>query len=145
MESDLRSRFLNLFTNKTFDVRSDPNSLSVSCLCAYDFFAGRVVRRLAGRRLPWPYRPLVLPLAHKLSSTLGRVDYTRVRIHDGQVEPVATSGASILSSTTRAHGFVVVGADLEGYPAGTPVTFWLYDQESDLGWPDSSPARPIDS
>jgi molybdopterin molybdotransferase len=101
----------------------------VSCLCAYDFFAGRVVRRLAGRPPGWPYRRAEHPLAHKLVSALGRVDYARVKVVDGRVEPLAISGASILSSTTRAAGFVVIPADLEGYPAGTTVAVWLYDME----------------
>ena len=39
---------------------------------------------------------------------IGRTDYARVRLVDGKAEPVAISGASILSSTTRADGFVVV-------------------------------------
>jgi molybdopterin molybdotransferase len=99
----------------------------VSCLCAYDFIAGPIVRRLGGRPLAWPYRSLERPLAHKLASELGRVDYARVKLVDGKVEPLAISGASILSSTTRADGFVVVPADLEGYAAGTLVTVWLYD------------------
>jgi molybdopterin molybdotransferase len=99
----------------------------VSCLCAYDFFAGPIVRRLGGRPLSWPYRPVERPLAYKIASELGRVDYTRVRLVEGKVEPLAISGASILSSTTRADGFVVVPADLEGYAAGAVVTVWLYD------------------
>jgi molybdopterin molybdotransferase len=99
----------------------------VSCLCAYDFFAGMVVRILGGRPRQWPYQSVTLPLARKLVSMLGRVDYARVRIEQGQVEPLAVSGASILSSTTRADGFVVVPADKEGYPAGATVEVWLYD------------------
>ena len=30
----------------------------VSCLCAYDFFAGRAIRALGGRTKAWPYRPI---------------------------------------------------------------------------------------
>jgi molybdopterin molybdotransferase len=100
----------------------------VSCLCAYDFFAGPIVRLLGGRPRDWPYRPATLPLARKLTSVVGRVDYARVRIEHGLVEPLAIAGASILSSTTRADGFVVIPADLEGYPAGATVTVWLYDE-----------------
>jgi molybdopterin molybdotransferase len=100
----------------------------VSCLCAYNFFAGPIVRRLGGRPCAWPYRSLTLPLAKKLVSVVSRVDYARVRIEQGQVEPLAISGASILSSTTRADGFVVIPADREGYPAGATVTVWLYDE-----------------
>jgi molybdopterin molybdotransferase len=99
----------------------------VSCLCAYDLFAGRIVRKLSGRPGSLPYRSVERPLARKLVSDLGRLDYVRVRFLDQSVEPMATSGASILSSTTRADGFVLVPADLEGYPAGSTVTVWLYD------------------
>lgn len=101
----------------------------VSCLCAYDFFAGRVIRALGGRLTDWPYQRRRLPLASKLVSTVGRVDYARVLINDSEeVEPLAISGASILSSTTRATGFVIIPGDSEGSPPGAEVDVYLYDQ-----------------
>jgi molybdopterin molybdotransferase len=99
----------------------------VSCLCAYDFFAGRAIRLLGGRRPDWPYPRRRLRLARKLVSQIGRVDYARVQIVEDRVEPLAISGASILSSTTRADGFVIVPADSEGYPPGAEVEVFLYD------------------
>ena len=99
----------------------------VSCLCAYDLFAGPAVRRLGGRSMEMSYRRVALPLARKIASAVGRVDYVRVTVHDGQVEPLATSGASILSSTTRADGFVLVPRDSEGYAPGETVCVYLYD------------------
>jgi molybdopterin molybdotransferase len=66
-------------------------------------------------------------LRRKLVSAVGRVDYARVAIVDGEVEPLAISGASILTSTTRADGIVVVPADSEGYSMGTEVLVYLYD------------------
>jgi molybdopterin molybdotransferase len=104
----------------------------VSCLCAYEFFAGPIVRRLGGRPGGWPHRAIELPLAGKLASIVGRVDYARVRIVKGRVEPLAVSGASILSSTTRADGFVIIPADCEGYAPGTPVRVMLYDDAMNL-------------
>lgn len=104
----------------------------VSCLAAYDFFAGPLIRRLAGRSTAWPYRRLHLPLAEKIASELGRLDYVRVRIREGRVEPIATSGASILTTTTQADGFVLVPPDCEGYPAGASVCVYLYDEEHPL-------------
>jgi molybdopterin molybdotransferase len=98
----------------------------VSCLCAYVFFAGRAIRSLGGRSKDWPYRTISLPLSRKLVSTVGRVDYARVLVHGGMAEPLAISGAAILSSTTRADGFVVVPGDSEGYPPGEHVTVHLY-------------------
>lgn len=99
----------------------------VSCLCAYDFFAGRAIRALGGRSTDWPYRRITAPLARKIVSTVGRLDYMRVRLVDGRVDPVAIGGASALSSTTRADGFVLVPPDSEGFPPGTEVEVFLYD------------------
>jgi molybdopterin molybdotransferase len=99
----------------------------VSCLCAYDLFAGRAIRRLGGRGSDLPHRGATLPLARKISSAVGRVDYVRVQVRDGAVEPLATSGASILSSTTRADGFVLVPRDSEGHAAGDMVQVFFYD------------------
>jgi molybdopterin molybdotransferase len=115
----------------------------VSCLCAYDLVASPIVRRL-GRRSGSPYRAVELPLARKLTSALGRVDYARVRIHAGSVEPLSISGASILSSVSRADGFVLISDSLEGFPAGSSVVVWCYDdsstserspEEANIGWP----------
>jgi molybdopterin molybdotransferase len=99
----------------------------VSCLCAYDLFAGRIVRRLGGHSEALPYPVQVFPVGRKIVSMVGRVDYVRVQVRDGRVEPLAVSGASILSSTTRADGFVLVPADLEGHAEGTEVSVYLYD------------------
>jgi molybdopterin molybdotransferase len=99
----------------------------VSCLCAYDFFAGPSVRALGGRSRAWPHRRVVLTLGRKISSMVGRVDYVRVAIEEGLAVPVSTSGASILSSTVRAAGFVIVPRDREGMPEGQEVEVLLYD------------------
>jgi molybdopterin molybdotransferase len=101
----------------------------VSCLCAYDFFAGRAIRRLGGRNPEWPYPKRRLPLARKLVSQVGRVDYARVRMIEDRVEPLAISGASILSSTTSADGFVIIPADSEGFPSGAEIDVYLYDSD----------------
>jgi molybdopterin molybdotransferase len=99
----------------------------VSCLCAYDFFAGRAIRLLGGRSPLWPYRSCRGSLRRKLVSVVGRVDYARVRCDDEGVEPIAISGASMLSSTTRADGFVVIPEHCEGFSEGTGVKVFLYD------------------
>jgi molybdopterin molybdotransferase len=98
----------------------------VSSLCAYDFFAGRAIRVLGGRPAPWPYRSVRGRLTRKISSPIGRLDYARVTVANGTVEPLAVAGASLLSSTTRADGFVIVGDDSEGFAAGADVDVWLY-------------------
>jgi len=98
----------------------------VACLCAYDMFAGRAIRALGGRPTDWPYRRVTVPLARKIVSTIGRLEFTRVRLLEGRAEPLAVGGSSILSSTTRADGFVLVPPDSEGYPPGSEVEVFLY-------------------
>jgi len=99
----------------------------VSCLCAYDFFAGRAIRLRGGRAADWPHQHRQGMVARKIVSAIGRVDYCRVRLVGNDVEPLALSGASILSSTTRADGFVVVPSESEGFGAGAEVKVYLYD------------------
>lgn len=99
----------------------------VSCLCAYDFFAGRAIRLRGGRSPDWPYAKRIAQLKRKISSVVGRQDYVRVLLSEDGVEPIAIAGASVLSSTSRADGFVVVPSDSEGHPPGAHVDVYLYD------------------
>lgn len=101
----------------------------VSSLCAYDFFGGRIVRTLAGRSKKWQYPLANYRLSSKVSSSVGRTDYVRVKFSpDGEsIEPIAVGGASILSGVSQAVGFLVVPSDLEGYPSGTVVHINCYD------------------
>lgn len=101
----------------------------VSCLCAYEFFAGPTLRALGGRPRRWPHRRATLPLSRKIVSAVGRTDYVRVAVEAGHVVPLATSGASILSSTVRASGCVIVPREQEGMPDGALVEVLLYDEE----------------
>jgi molybdopterin molybdotransferase len=80
---------------------------------------------------------VALPLARKIASAIGRTDYVRVAIERGRAVPLATSGASILSSTVRAAGAVVIPREREGAAEGDVVEVLLYDDEP----PDASADR----
>jgi molybdopterin molybdotransferase len=99
----------------------------VSCLCAYDFFARRAIRIMGYQSLDWPYSTSEMKVNKKIVSDIGRLDYCRVCIGEEGIEPLAISGASILSSTTKADGFVIVPEEYEGYPPGSIVTIYHYD------------------
>ncbi len=105
----------------------------VSCLCAYELMVGPWLRALAGRPRAWsfPHASLTLPLARKLSSKIGRTDFVRVRVHEGAATPVATAGASNLSSTVIADGFTIVASDSEGAGPGELVRVYLFDDPED--------------
>lgn len=99
----------------------------VACLCAYDLFAGRAARALGGRARDLPYRQRTLPLASAVASAAGRVDYVRVKISGGAAVPLAGGGASNLSTTVAADGFVLVPPDRAALAPGEPVEVWLYE------------------
>ncbi len=113
----------------------------VSCLCAYEFFAGPTLRALGGRSRVWPHRKMRARLARKIASAVGRTDYVRVAWSDGELVPLATAGASILSSTVRAIGAVIVPRELEGMAEGDEVEALLYDEIE----PEDAPAGRVDS
>ena len=99
----------------------------VSCLCAYDLFVGRAVRRLGGRGPVMPYPTRALPLARKIASMVGRENRLCSRADcRWQGGAVGDQRRSILSSTTRADGFVIVPGDLEGHAEGEVVLVHLY-------------------
>jgi molybdopterin molybdotransferase len=98
----------------------------VSCLCAFDLLAGPCLRRLQGLPALEPYRRVRLPLARRLASVAGRVDYARVVLTERGLDPVSVSGASILTTAVRADGWVLVPADVEGWDEGEVVEVRLY-------------------
>jgi molybdopterin molybdotransferase len=98
----------------------------VSCLCAYEFFAGPSIRALGGLPRAWPHPRRRGRLATRIVSDAARTDYVRVTLDGDEVIPLALGGASILSSTTRADGVVIVPEGDGGYAEGTWVEVLLY-------------------
>ena len=86
---------------------------------------------IVGEEIAEQCDPVVsLPLRQKINSVLGRLDYCRVRVSDGAIEPLAISGASVLSSLTRANGFVLVPPNSEGFAEDETVEVHLFDWQT---------------
>ena len=99
-----------------------------ACLWAYEMFAGRAIRRMAGRdpRLPFRRRPMTT--ARKIVSAVGLTEICAVRYRpDGAVEPTASFAEAGLKAAVEADGFVIVSETSEGHPAGSVVDVYLYD------------------
>jgi molybdopterin molybdotransferase len=69
-------------------------------------------------------------LSKDVSSSLGRSDVVRVRLREERgetwAEPVGVTGSGILSSMTKADGFVVIPESYEGFHEGRIVEVELY-------------------
>jgi molybdopterin molybdotransferase len=80
----------------------------------------RILERLAAATHK-EYEPAQsVPLARKVSSTVGLSEVVPVRVTAGQAEPLATKYLP-LSVVARSDGWILVPADSEGYSAGAAV------------------------
>jgi molybdopterin molybdotransferase len=100
-----------------------------SCLWAYELFAGRAIRRLAGRAGELPYPPRQMITARKIVSSLGMTEICPVQCGSGDtVEPRPSFAETGLMAAVSADGFVIVPEGSEGYPQGARVTVYLYEE-----------------
>ena len=102
------------------------------CLCAYDLFAGRLIRRLGGRSSQLPYRIRHVTVGRKIVSSIGNVEFCQVRLVSGEAIPLGSAGSGGLVSASRAEGFVLIPAPLEGYAPGASVAVYMYDEVDDM-------------
>jgi molybdenum cofactor synthesis domain-containing protein len=102
----------------------------VASLVAFDMLVRPVLRAMQGLPADRGYPRVRARLARKISSTLGRADIVRVMLRSQRsgliAEPIRITGSGILSSMTRADGFVVVPEDVEGLGEGASVEVELY-------------------
>jgi molybdopterin molybdotransferase len=80
----------------------------------------RMLDRLAAAKASENEASEILPLARKVTSTVGLAEVVPVRRKDGQIEPLATKYLP-LSSLSRSDGWILVAAGSEGYAAGAPA------------------------
>jgi molybdopterin molybdotransferase len=93
----------------------------------FDVFVRPALQGLLGQREGRRNRRVRRRLRRKLASALNRTDFVRVRlVGDAEVEPLRSGGAGVLTSVTRADGFVIVPRDDEGFEAGTEVEVYLF-------------------
>ena len=72
----------------------------------------------------------------KAATRLGRQTYLRVRVIQKKtgfiVEPISARGSGIISSMTRANGFVIVPSNREGIRKDELVTVQLFGRVENL-------------
>lgn len=98
----------------------------VACLCGYDFFAGRAIRKLTGRGIELPYHQHQLPLGESLTSIEGRTDYVRVHVTGDCVIKSNQQGGSMLFSAVQSDGFLIIPERATALSAGETVTVYCY-------------------
>jgi molybdopterin molybdotransferase len=99
----------------------------VACMVTADAFVGSAIRCRLGQDVGFIYPRMRGTLKQKVVSAIGRTEFVRVRIYpDLTVEKLRVSGSSVLTSTTRADGFLMIEEESEGYPEGSEVEVYHY-------------------
>jgi molybdopterin molybdotransferase len=95
-----------------------------SCLSNGHLFLVPLLRATA--RLPaWKPRQLTAPLARRITSAPGRVQFYMVRIINGRVEPAFKASGDI-TSMAMADGYITIAGETESIDAGAEVMVTLY-------------------
>ncbi len=111
----------------------------VAAIIAFEVFARPLICKMIGLKSE-ESRPMIeARMIRKITTTLGRRTFVRVHVfHDNGkyfAEPISARGSGIISTMTRANGYVVVQENREGLSEGEIVTVALFDN---IEWRDTN-------
>lgn len=98
----------------------------VAGIVALFYFAKSAVRKL-GNMPDEPDRIVRAVLSEKITGKTGYKTFARVKLENSKAIPLATTGAGILSSVSKADGFVILPENVEGFNAGEDVEVVLIE------------------
>jgi len=103
----------------------------VAAMIGFEVFARPLILRLLGVESE-PRPVLKAKLTRKVASALGRRVFLRVTVfeRDGEffAEPVRIKGAGVLSTMTKANGYVIIPENREGLEEGESVIVHIFDK-----------------
>jgi molybdopterin molybdotransferase len=103
----------------------------VAAMIGFEVFVRPLIYRMLG--LEKEERRLVVKAktTKRVSTVLGRKTFVRVhvlqRFGEFFAEPISTRGSSLISTMTKANGYVVVPENREGLEKGETVSVYLFD------------------
>jgi molybdopterin molybdotransferase len=102
---------------------------AAACLWSYEMFAGRALRRLAGRRPDLPFHRYAMTLGRKIVSAIGVTEICPVRFgtRENTIEPLPAFAEIGLMAAAGGDGFIIVPEGSEGHPQGAVVIAYLYE------------------
>jgi molybdopterin molybdotransferase len=103
----------------------------VAAMLGFEVFARPLIFRMLALRQD-ESRPLVkAKMTRKFTTALGRRTFVRVHVsqHNGEflAEPISARGSGIISTVTKANGYVIVPENREGLGKGEYVLVHLFD------------------
>jgi molybdopterin molybdotransferase len=103
----------------------------VAAMVGFEVFARPLICRLLGMKQMEPRLTVQAKMTRGIATALGRRNFVRVRVfrHDGELlaEPISARGSSMISTMTKANGYVIVPENREGLEEKEPVSVKLFD------------------
>ncbi len=103
----------------------------VAAMIGFEVFARPLILKLLGIECE-PRPMLEAELTQKVPSVLGRRVFLRAHVFEREgkffAEPVRIKGAGVISTMTKANGYVIIPEDREGLDEGESVTVHLFDK-----------------
>jgi molybdopterin molybdotransferase len=102
----------------------------VAAMIGFEVFVRPLIYKMLG--LKEEFRPVVKArITRRVSTALGRRSFLRVHVsqhgEEFLAEPVSILGSGVISTMTRANGYVVVPENREGLEEGEPITVHMFD------------------
>jgi molybdopterin molybdotransferase len=102
----------------------------VAAMIGFEVFCRPLICRMLGLKLE-PRPTVQAKMNRRIATTLGRKNFVRVYVfqQNGEfvAEPISARGSSMISTMTRANGYVVVPENREGLKEGEHVSVQLFD------------------
>lgn len=102
----------------------------VAAIVGFEVFARPLICRMLGMDYEEPRQLVKATLTRRVSATLGRKTFVRVRAfaknNEVFAEPVSARGSGAISTMTRGNGFVIVPEDREGVAENEVVLVRLF-------------------
>jgi molybdopterin molybdotransferase len=104
----------------------------VAAMMAFEVFVRPLICRLLGMEREERRSSVRAEMARRASTALGRKTFVRVHVFqkDGEffAEPISARGSGLLSTMTKANGYVAVPENREGLREGEHVLVHLFDK-----------------
>ena len=103
----------------------------VAAIIGFEVFARPLICRMLGMNRVEPRLAVEAKMTRGIATALGRRNFVRVRVfrHDDELlaEPISARGSGMISTMTRANGFVIVPENREGLEEKESVSVQLFD------------------
>lgn len=103
----------------------------VAAMLGFEVFGRPLVSRMLGLKQTESRHKLKARVTRRIATTLGRRNFVRVRVFSQNdeflAEPISARGSSLISTMTKANGYVIVPENVEGLEEGEIITVQMFD------------------